>query len=252
MRKHRMILSILAAGLILACNFPLFASATPTADTTATATSPAPLDTATPAPPTFTPTPIDTATATTVPTPSTPQVTAGSLGVYCRLGPDTTWAQTGAVGRNQTAQIQGRNNDSSWWYVSDPNNPGNFCWVSAAVVTTAGNLSGVPIIPPPTASVTDVTVDASVTSTVFCGGPNPVDFSGTITTNGPTTVKYQWEVRGDANNTTPPETIDFSEAAKKDVSGPGAYSTDCGNYSITLHVLDPNDKSAKKDFKVKQ
>lgn len=246
MRKHRMIVSLLAAGLILACNYPSLTPAPPTDTPTSTASA----DTATPQPPTLTPAPLETATATLVPTPSVPEVIAGSLGVYCRLGPDTTWVQTGSVGRDQTAEITGRNNDSSWWYVKDPNNPGNFCWVSAAVVTTAGNLTGLPVIPPPTASVTGVSVDAKVTSTVYCGGPNPVDFSGTITTNGPAKVKYQWEVGGDASNTTPPDTMNFTGADTKNVSGPGAYSTDCGNYTITLHVLDPNDKSAKKNFKI--
>ena len=45
--------------------------------------------------------------------------------------------------------------------------------------------------------------------------------------------------------------MNFKGADTKDVSGPGALSVDCGNYSITLHVLKPNDISATKKFKVK-
>ena len=86
---------------------------------------------------------------------------------------------------------------------------------------------------------------------MYCGGPNALEFSGSITTNGATKVKYQWEVRGDKSNTTSPETLNFNAADTKDVSGPGAYSVDCGNYSITLHVLSPNDVSGTKKFKVK-
>ena len=31
---------------------------------------------------------------------------------------------------------------------------------------------------------------------------------------------------------------------------PELYSADCGSYSISLHVLSPNDISAKQNFKI--
>jgi hypothetical protein len=100
------------------------------------------------------------------------------------------------------------------------------------------------------AIVTDVTVDVSKPSSVFCGGPNPVEFSGTITTNGTAKVKFQWEITGDKTNTTSPDTLNFSDALKKDAPYPGAYSVDCGNYNVTLHILAPNDISATQKFKI--
>jgi hypothetical protein len=77
-----------------------------------------------------------------------------------------------------------------------------------------------------------------------------VEFSGTITTNGAATVKYRWEITGDKTNTTEPESLDFTGAGTKDVPSPGAYSVDCGKYAVTLHVISPNDISAKKSFKI--
>jgi len=97
--------------------------------------------------------------------------------------------------------------------------------------------------------VTNVTVGASV-SFSMCGGPNPVTFSGTITTNGATKVSFQWEIRGDKSNTTPPETINFKAAGTKSAPNAGTYPADCGHYSIRLHVLSPNDISAKQNFKI--
>lgn len=243
MYPRRILSWLILAGLMLACNFPLFAPATQTSQPTPISTN-AILDTPTSLLPTF------TAVPTIPPTPTVPEATPISVAVNCRLGPDVAYAATGYLGVGETTQIAGRNDDSSWWYVHDLHNAGAFCWVSANVVTTAGNLSGLPVIAPPAAIVTKVTVDASVGSPVFCGGPNTVDFSGTITTNGPAKVEYQWEIRGDANNTTSPETLNFKSADKKDVPGPGAYTADCGNYSITLHILNPNDTSAKKNFKI--
>jgi hypothetical protein len=155
------------------------------------------------------------------------------------------------VTEGQVAQIAGRNNDSSWWYVRDPNSPGSFCWVSASVVNTAGNLAGIPVTAPVSGIVTKVTVGADVASPVFCGGPNVIMFSGQVTVNGPTKVSVQWEITGDKTNTTSPETINFKGAGTKDAPDPGAFKADCGNYTITLHVLSPNDTSASKNFKVK-
>jgi len=209
-----------------------------------------PSNTPVPVLPTFTSVPTDTPTATIVPTPTVPQVTPISAGVNCRSGPDVSYPSISSVVLGQIAQIAGRNNDSSWWYVRDPNSPGSFCWVSASVVTTAGNLSGIPIIAPPAAIVTGVTVNADVASPVFCGGPNVVNFSGQVTTNGPAKVNFQWELTGDKSFTTSPESINFKAAGTKNAPDPGAYTTDCGHYTITLHVLSPNDTSASQKFKV--
>ena len=200
--------------------------------------------------PTFTTAPTITPTATIVPTPSVPQVTPISAGVYCRSGPDVTYPSVSSIALGAIAQIAGRNDDSSWWYVRDPYSPGSFCWVSASVVTTAGNLAGIPVIAPTAAIVTGVIVNADVASPVVCGGPNAVNFSGQITTNGPAKVSVQWELTGDKSFTTSPETVNFKTAGTKSAPDDGTYSTDCGHYTITLHVLSPNDVSGSQKFKV--
>jgi len=159
------------------------------------------------------------------------------------------WEIISALKVDAIAEIAGRNASNTWWYIKDPLNLGFFCWVAMSVTIAAGNLAIVPIISDPSALVVDISVDANV-SFVACGGPNPISFSGSITTNGPTTVTYQWEVGGDKENTTPPDTITFDEAGTKDVPDPGVFTADCGNYFIRLHVTDPNDKAAKKNFKI--
>jgi len=246
MKIPRRALPLLVAALLLACNFPTLLQSPPPGGGEVPATS-----TPTPTAPASTEVPSPIPSATLSPTPSVPQVTPNSVNVNCRSGPDVAYSATSVLMFGQTAQIKGRNDDSSWWYIYDPANPGQFCWVAASVVTTSGNLAGLAVIAPPEAIVTNVTADVSIPSTVYCGGPNPLVFSGTITTNGATKVTYQWEVGGDRSNTTSAETINFKSADTKDVSGPGALSVDCGNYSITLHVLEPNDIAGTKKFKVK-
>lgn len=245
MRLRQILIFAVLGGFVLACNLPFFAAA-PTE--TPTASSVPATDTALPALPTFTPPPTATPTATVVPTPSVPEVTPISVNVNCRSGPDVGYDAVSALLLGNTTQVVGRLDDSSWWYVKDPGHPGKFCWIAAGVVTIAGPIAGIPVQTPPPPIVTKVTVDVTLPSTVHCGEPNPVDFSGTITTNGPATVQYQWEITGDKTNTTSPESLTFTDAGQQDAADPGAYNVDCGHYKITLHVLNPNDKSASKDF----
>lgn len=249
MMRRRSLWISLAVLLLLACSCPVVAQTSPAPQ--APAPTVPPLATAAAVSPASTEPPTASPTTTPSPTPSVPQVTPISANVNCRSGDDVSYDAPSVLLMGQVAQIAGRNEDSSWWYIQDPTNPGGHCWVAASVVITSGNLASIPIIAPATAIVTDVTVDASLPSSVFCGGPNPVDFSGTITTSGAAKVKFRWEIRGDKTNTTAAQTLSFSKAGTKDAPSPGAYSVDCGNYSITLHVLSPNDITAMQKFKIK-
>jgi hypothetical protein len=242
MKGHRIQILFLVGALTLACSCPLV---TPGSSPLAPSTGPGtPTDTPQPGAPAFTPTP------TLTPTPGAPQLTPISSSVNCRSGPDVAYNITGVIQLGQVALIAGRNDDSSWWYVHDPNNPGQFCWVAASVVTPSGDLSNLPVIPITTALVTAVTVDASVNFNM-CGGPNSAEFSGTLTTNGPVKVTFRWEVGGAVSSILGTQTITFKAAGTKSAPGPGALAhVDCGKYSITLHVLSPNDISAKKNFKI--
>ncbi len=195
--------------------------------------------------------------ATDVPTPSGPQITPIAGAVNCRSGADISFAAVTVINPGQFAQIAGKNSDGSWWYVQNPNNPGTFCWVSASVVTASGNLAGIGVVasPPtviPTAApimVTNVEVGASV-SFNQCGGPNPVVFNGSITTNGATKVSFQWEITGAKSNTTAPQSLTFKGPGTKIAPNPGTWTADCGKYTVTLHVLSPNNTSASKNFKI--
>jgi len=225
--------------------FPLTGSeSTPTATQAATRTVVSPSVTPSPRPTT---TSVPSATST----PGVPVVTAKEVAVNCRVGPGTEWEAVSALTLGAVAEIVGKNSelDYSWWYIKDPLNPGLFCWVAFDVTNAAGNLPVIPVVPTPTALVTKVTVRSEVTFTA-CGAPNAVAFSGRLTTNGPTEVRFQWEVRGDEELTTSPQSLTFDAFGTREVQYPGDYGTDCGNYSIRLHVLSPNDDWAAQDFSV--
>jgi hypothetical protein len=240
MRTKLTLAGLILAMSILACNWPEFLPpAAPEIQPTIIPTFVVPSDT---------PVPSATPPPTASPTPGVPIAWPKDLAVNCRSGPGMEWAVVSALPEDTSAEIHGRTSETTWWYVQDPLNPGSFCWVATGVTNTAGNLNTIPILEAPQALVTGVTVKAAVAFTA-CGGPNPITFSGSITTNGPTTVTYHWEVGGDKQNTTPDETIQFLEAGTQKVTA-GAYSADCGEYFVVLVVTAPNEESAQSNFSV--
>jgi hypothetical protein len=212
MNKSMFFISLVLILATLGCNLP--SNAVPTA----TPTSIFPTQTATPA---FTATPTLTLTPTVEPTPTIPIAWPADKGVNCRLGPSTDWVTIGALLVGETATIQGKNGDASWWYVVTKGNPSTPCWVAASVTITAGNLTGLPIINPPVASVTDVklSLDPKDISLPGCIGPvQPIKFEGTISVNGPVKVKWYFETQQDGAESTDTLNFNFADAKKVESS----------------------------------
>lgn len=199
--------------------------------------------------PTETLVPTDTPLPTVTPTPEKPIAWPKDLGVHCRYGPGKEWEAVSAVPAGTTVEIVGRVSETTWWYVRDPLHEGRYCWVAFDVVDTTGNMTVIPIVEPPTALVTDLKVEANV-AFAACGGPNPVTFNGWVTTNGPTTITYHWEVGGNKQNVTNDETLTFAGAGTQKLTT-DAYDADCGNYFIVLSVTSPNEITARQDFSIK-
>jgi hypothetical protein len=243
MNKRMLFVSLALILATLGCNLP--SNAVPTT----TPTSIFPTQTATPL---FTATPTLTLTPTVEPTPAIPIAWPSDKGVNCRLGPSTDWVTIGALLVGETATIQGKNGDASWWYVVTKGNPGTPCWVAASVTITAGNLANLPIINPPVASVTDVklTLDPKDISLPGCIGPvQPIKFEGTISVNGPVKVKWYFETQQDGAEST--DTLNFNFADSKKVES-SSFSPDPveGTFWVRLVVVEPNNKVAEAKYKI--
>jgi len=197
---------------------------------------------------TLTSTPTETPLPSPTSTPDAPVAWPKDLGVNCRYGPGKEWEAISSLPADTRTEIKGRTVDTTWWYVSDPLNLNGFCWVAYDVVDTAGNLNIVPLAEPPTASVTNITVEALVSFSV-CGESNPVAFNASIETNGPTMVTYHWEVSGDAQETLPGASLNFAQAGTQQVST-DAFSADCGEYTVSLFVTAPEETSAEWVFNI--
>jgi hypothetical protein len=198
--------------------------------------------------PTRTPLPTETPLPTLTPTPDVPIAWPKDLGVHCRYGPGKEWEAISSLSAGTVAEIEGRTVDTAWWYIQDPLHAGEFCWVAYDVVDTAGNLNIIPIVEPPAASVTKLTLETVVKFTA-CGSSNQVTFNGAITTNGPARVTYHWEVSGNKQMVTPDESIEFTESGTQKITT-DVFSGDCGDYSIALRASAPNETFEERGFKI--
>lgn len=124
----------------------------------------APLPTFTPAPtrPTATPMPTNTVPGllfSATPTPEESPLPPTSAGIAslialtatnCRSGPGKLYPVVGYLSVDQVAIVYGRNEDSTWWYIANPDKPGEYCWVNAETTEISGDIAGVPVVLVPT------------------------------------------------------------------------------------------------------
>lgn len=246
MNKRTFIASSILVLSILACNLP--AGSPVTQAPVITDTPVIPTETTVP---TFTPIPSETPLPTLTPTPTIPIAWPSDKGVNCRLGPSTDWITISSLLVGQTATIQGRNNDSSWWYVTTVNDPGKPCWVAASVTVTAGNLGFLSVIKAPDASVTnvDVKIDPNEIKIIGCAGPlQPVKFKGSITVNGPASVEWHFETEQGGSLLS--HTTEFKNADTKSVEDSFNPIVKEGSFWVKLVITKPNDKAGESKYKI--
>ena len=185
-------------------------------------------------------------------TSSNPMLLPRGDAVNCRFGPGTDFLTVGALKVGNSEPILGTIPDRSWWQIQNPQDiAGHFCWVADGVILTSGDLTRVPVVPVPVGLVTAVAVDPIATINGICHMPNVYDPHGSITTNGPTTVVYHWEIwRGGAIfRATSDTTLAFAGASTQAID-PGSDHGDCGDYIAKLIVTSPNNLSAQQSFSI--
>jgi hypothetical protein len=247
--KSRSFLFVLALVLVmLACNLPSNAATeTPTLSIiTPSVTQPPPTDL-----PTQTPLPSNTPPATSTGTPTVPVAFPKDVAVNCRLGPGVGWVVLSGLSVGTSSQIAGKSGDGGWWYIVDPFNSGRKCWVASSVTNTAGNLASIAVVEAPKATVTKVTLDLSpdTISAAACPGAGPpIEFAGSIETNGPTSVTWHFETQ--QTGALPTDTIDFDAFGTEEFSTNYTPLLGAGTYWVRLIVTSPNDMQAEAKYTI--
>lgn len=119
--------------------------------------------------PTLTPTLMPTSTATLTAIPLTPMISV-SVPTNCRVGPGKAYTMVGALLVGEVVQVYGRNPSGDYWYIRNPDDPGDFCWVWGEYATFTGLISTIPIFtPPPTSTPTNTATPAPAFDASFGG-----------------------------------------------------------------------------------
>jgi|SRR5687768_3126999 len=191
---------------------------------------------------------IDTPTIAPTPTSSLLLASPKDQPVNCRFGPGTQYGVAGALNPGRQAEIIGKNEDSSWWYVRNPSDPSTLCWLSAGVTDTLGNMDVLPVVEPPEIMVTNVNVSVDPPGlNVACDAfPQSVIISAFITTNGPSIVVWRWE--SSTGKASPENNLLFEEGGTKMVQD--YYQVDgAKDYSIQVRTIVPNVVIGQANFK---
>ncbi|MBI5825643.1 MAG: SH3 domain-containing protein [Chloroflexi bacterium] len=223
------------AGLVSIALMACTRSPVPSLPTPIPATITPILPSATPVPPT--------------PTPAQVRALITSELVNCRFGPGTVYQLVTELHQGQAVRAVGRNEASTWWQVQDPGNPGGFCWVSAEVTETQGDASQLQIAQPPFVTITKVDLRIEPNRIVVACNqfPQTVFFEAQITANGPTLLKWKWEVN---TGITSNEGAMIYEEAGTQIINEYYQINAPGDYLIKLLILAPNEQVNQVTFPV--
>ena len=147
-------------------------------------------DTSTPQP-SFTPTPEETEETTAdgdqpVFTLSGPSVQV-SIDTNCRSGPGKSYTWLGALMVGEEAVITGKDPSGIYWYITNPDLEGEYCWIWGAYATTSGNTAPLPIFTPGPTPTPEPNFSTDFHEVESCGGAYQVEF--TIVNNGSVTLE---------------------------------------------------------------
>ena len=132
---------------------------------------------------------VEPMTLTIEPSPTLGPAIAIALGnSNCRFGPDNIYHIVGFLLKDERASIDGRNTETTWWYIERQDGPGH-CWVASYLTDEEGDIASVPIVQaPPTPTPVDTEPPVVTISYVPVGTQRPneddiVTFSATATDN---------------------------------------------------------------------
>jgi hypothetical protein len=81
-------------------------------------------------------------------TPGVPLVSV-SVATNCRVGPGKVYDRVGALLVGQMAEVVGRDETGSYWYIRNPNQSNGFCWLWGEYASLTGNFATLPMFTPP-------------------------------------------------------------------------------------------------------
>jgi hypothetical protein len=92
--------------------------------------------------------PTSTPTAPATPAPASKPQVGLTENANCRKGPGTAYKIVTSIEKGQTANVEGRNQEGSWWLIQVPDSDAH-CWISDVAVDKPAPLDGLEVVVPP-------------------------------------------------------------------------------------------------------
>ena len=133
--------------------------------------------------PTPTSTPTFTPTATLTPTPLPPMARV-SQATNCRTGPGSAYPFVVSLRPEQVVEVTARSTVDNYWFVANPNQADEYCWLWGEYATVEGDVSTLPVLTPAPAPTPRIDFTAYLYGFIQCG---PTHVVLTIVNNSGTT-----------------------------------------------------------------
>ena len=192
------LLLVLAAACGLPANQDQIATAV-AATVSALELSAPPLPPPSATPPPRTSTPSGTPTPASTSTPTAPKIRV-SENTNCRSGPAANYDFRGALLVGQVAEVAARSTVANYWYIHNPDRPGDFCWLWGEFATLEGDSSALPAYTPQPSPTPSIDFILYLSGFQPCGADTHVVF--TIQNNSGTTFMTGLIQLSDLTNST--------------------------------------------------
>jgi len=119
------------------------------------------------------PTPETTATETLIPTATltaTPEVPLVyvSENTNCRFGPGAVYELLALLMSGEESEVVAKDPTENYWYIRNPDQPDNFCWLWGKYATPEGDTESLPVYTPPPSPTPSMDFTLSYVRSEFC------------------------------------------------------------------------------------
>ena len=109
-----------------------------------------------------------------------------SIDTNCRSGPGKSYTWLGGLMVGESALIVGKDPSGQYWYITNPDQEGKYCWIWRKYASTTGNTAPLPVYTPGPTPTPEVNFSTDLHQIETCGGAWQVEF--TIVNNGSVVV----------------------------------------------------------------
>lgn len=99
-----------------------------------------------------------------------------SVDTNCRSGPGKVYPYLGGLFVGEEAVIVGKDPSGAYWYITNPDQEGGYCWIWGAYAVISGNTAPLPIYTPGPTPIPGPNFSVAYREVESCGGAWQVEF----------------------------------------------------------------------------